>query len=302
MSSRSHACDRPAVGLPTTLRVAARTAGVALIAVTMAGCGNDGSGGDGSGGEGAIGVTTTGNGGASSDAGRGGEASSASSAASGGSSGEGGGACLGSTSPCDGDAACCAGLTCGTTTLGQVCCGESGAPCATANGEDCCGDLLCVAGTCLGSGVAPVFQAPFPCGQSWTYSHHSQEVRRALDFVDEAGNTNGAPALAAAQGIATQHHEPGGAGDYIALEHGGGWKTYYFHLQAFSVGDGEMVGQGQEVGKVGSTGASSGPHLHFEQLLNGEGKDIVIDGAPLAPYPGSYFQQSSTSNNCPDEP
>lgn len=126
--------------------------------------------------------------------------------------------------------------------------------------------------------------------RSCTAWHHGRDL------------ANGAPALAAAQGIATQHHEPGGAGDYIAVEHGGGWKTYYFHLQAFSVGDGEMVGQGQEVGKVGSTGASSGPHLHFEQLLNGEGKDIVIDGVPLAPYPGSYFQQSLTSNNCPDAP
>lgn len=286
---------------------AALLLGASSLTLCLAACGSDSSG-DGAGGEGALGVSTSGEGGAGSsgDAGSGaaGAVGSGATGASGGSSsnGAGGSACLGSTAPCGGEESCCAGLVCDTTTLGQVCCGESGAPCATANGEDCCGNLLCVAGTCLGPGVAPVFQAPFPCGQTWTYSHHSQEVRRALDFVDEGGNTNGAPTLAAAKGIATQHHQPGGAGDYIAVEHGGGWKTYYFHLQAFSVADGQMVEQGQEVGKVGSTGASSGPHIHFETLLNGEGIDIVIDGVPLTPYPGSYFQKSLTSNNCPDAP
>lgn len=213
----------------------------------------------------------------------------------------GAGECLAATNPCEDTEECCAGLSCGTTTLGQVCCGEEAAPCGTPNGEDCCGDLLCVAGTCLSPGAMPNFQAPFPCDESWTYSHHSQEVRRALDFIDNAGNTNGAPALAAASGTATQHYEAGGAGNYIVIDHGGGWKTYYFHLQAFSVDDGEAVEQGQEVGLVGSTGASSGPHLHFEELLNGEGQDIWINGQPLAPYPGSYYQESIVSENCPDD-
>lgn len=206
--------------------------------------------------------------------------------------------CLDVTEPCDATEQCCTGV-CGNTSLGQVCCGETGASCATANGEDCCGDLLCVAGHCLPSGAYPLFQAPYPCDESWTYSHHSQEVRRALDFIDEAGNTNGAPALAAAQGVATQHYEAGGAGNYISIEHGGGWRTYYFHLQSFTVADGTFVTQGQEVGRVGSTGASSGPHLHFEELHNGEGKDIYLDGMSLAPYPGEYFEQSHKSNNCP---
>jgi hypothetical protein len=208
----------------------------------------------------------------------------------------GAGTCLAATEPCTGDE-CCDGLSCGMTTLGQVCCGQSGAPCATANGEDCCDDLMCVAGTCLPPGVAPDFQAPLPCGESWTYSHHSAEVRRALDFIHDNGATDGRPALAAAAGTATQHDEAGGAGNYIVVTHGGGWKTYYFHLQAFSVADGTQVAQGQQVGVIGSTGASSGPHLHFEELYDGEGKDIVIDGQSLAPYPGSYGQKSIVSKN-----
>ncbi|WP_394835950.1 M23 family metallopeptidase [Pendulispora rubella] len=144
----------------------------------------------------------------------------------------------------------------------------------------------------------PNFRAPTPCNESWTYSHHSAEVRRALDFVNNSGRTAGAPALASAAGRATRHSQPSGAGNYIVIDHGGGWQTYYFHLSAYSVPDGAQVGQGQQIGVVGSTGNSSGAHLHFEQLLNGVGQDIVIEGASLAPYPGSYGQRSITGKNC----
>jgi murein DD-endopeptidase MepM/ murein hydrolase activator NlpD len=181
----------------------------------------------------------------------------------------------------------------------MVCCGLEGTSCATPNGEDCCGDQLCVGGTCIAPGSVPNFQAPFPCGQSWTYSHHDAEVRRALDFIDNGGATNGAPAIAALAGVATRHFQEGGAGNYIVIDHWGGWQTYYFHLQAFSVEDNTYVQQGQEVGLVGSTGASSGPHLHFEELRNGEGKDIWLNGQLLTPYPPVYNQQSHTSTNCP---
>ncbi|HET6147891.1 MAG TPA: hypothetical protein VFH68_10195 [Polyangia bacterium] len=51
--------------------------------------------------------------------------------------------CLPATYPCQGGS-CCAGLVCGTTSLGKVCCGNSGAPCHTDNGADCCGALRCV--------------------------------------------------------------------------------------------------------------------------------------------------------------
>jgi hypothetical protein len=264
--------------------------------VLLAGCGDASGtgGGELTGGGDATSVTTATSTGAS-------PISTSTGTTGAGAGGEGGGgACLGSTAPCDGEGQCCDGFQCDMTTLGQVCCGGVGAGCATLNGEDCCGALLCVGGTCIESGTIPDFRAPFPCGETWTYSHHDQEVRRALDFVDTAGGTNGAPALAAAWGLATQHDEPGGAGNYIVIDHGGGWTTYYFHLQSFSVADGTFVERGQEVGLVGSTGASSGPHLHFEELRNGEGQDIWLDGQLLTPYPGSYFQAELTSANCPD--
>ncbi|MFC7928038.1 M23 family metallopeptidase [Streptomyces cinereoruber] len=146
--------------------------------------------------------------------------------------------------------------------------------------------------------AAPLFKAPFACGQKWTYSHHSAEVRQALDFVrSDGGGTAGAPVLASASGTAYRYSQPSGAGNYIVIEHGGGWKTYYFHLSAYSVAHGAAVSQGQRIGTTGSTGNSSGAHIHYEQLYNGVGQPIRINGASLAPYPGSYGSRHLTSDN-----
>jgi hypothetical protein len=147
--------------------------------------------------------------------------------------------------------------------------------------------------------AAPAFKAPFPCGQRWTYSHHGGEVRLALDFIrSDGGTTAGTPVLASAAGTAARRFEAQGAGNYIDINHGGGWHTYYFHLRAFSVADGAHVEQGQRIGITGTTGNSSGEHIHYEQLLNGVGQNIVIEGKSLAPYPASYGVKSLTSTNC----
>jgi hypothetical protein len=66
--------------------------------------------------------------------------------------------CLMATAPCDSDGQCCEGWVCDMTSLGQVCCGNEGVSCATENGEDCCGDLLCIEGMC----TSP-FLDPLPC-------------------------------------------------------------------------------------------------------------------------------------------
>ncbi|MEU6076370.1 VCBS repeat domain-containing M23 family metallopeptidase [Micromonospora sp. NPDC047074] len=147
--------------------------------------------------------------------------------------------------------------------------------------------------------AAPNFKAPFPCGQRWTYSHHSAEVRLALDFVRADGAvTSGTPQVASAAGVARRYSQPSGAGNYIVIDHGGGWTTYYFHLSAYSVPDGAYVQQGQQIGLTGSTGNSSGAHIHYEQLHNGVGQTITINGVSLAPYPGQYHQRFLVSDNC----
>ena len=61
----------------------------------------------------------------------------------------------------------------------------------------------------------------------------------------------------------------GGYGNCIMIEHGNGYKTLYGHLSVISVKNGQTVNQGEAIGQVGSTGNSTGPHLHFEVYLNG---------------------------------
>lgn len=207
--------------------------------------------------------------------------------------------CLARLDACTADGPpCCGELSCGTTTAGQVCCGGEGASCATPDGSDCCGStLLCVGGRCQPpGGPAPRFSAPFPCGERWTYSHHSAEVRLALDFVRSDGvATNGSLQVASAPGVATRHNQPGGAGLYVVVEHGDGWKTYYFHLSEYIAADGAWVNRGDPIGRTGSTGASSGPHIHYEQLKGSAGQTIHIEGVSLAPYPGTYNQRHLVS-------
>ncbi|MFC8851408.1 MULTISPECIES: M23 family metallopeptidase [unclassified Micromonospora] len=55
-------------------------------------------------------------------------------------------------------------------------------------------------------------------------------------------------------------------GKYVRIDHGGGYATYYYaHLDGFNVSVGQGVGYGKVLGWVGSTGGSTGPHLHYEQ-------------------------------------
>jgi murein DD-endopeptidase MepM/ murein hydrolase activator NlpD len=60
-----------------------------------------------------------------------------------------------------------------------------------------------------------------------------------------------------------------GYGNVIAIDHGTGMQTLYAHLSTINVGCGAFVTQGDVIGAMGSTGNSSGPHLHFEMRLNG---------------------------------
>ncbi len=69
----------------------------------------------------------------------------------------------------------------------------------------------------------------------------------------------------------------GGFGNYVMIDHGNGYSTTYGHMTSTAVSDGESVSKGQVIGYVGSTGWSSGAHLHFETRLNGEAYDPMSE-------------------------
>lgn len=74
----------------------------------------------------------------------------------------------------------------------------------------------------------------------------------------------GTPVWAAAAGRVEFAGENGGYGNLVIVTHADGGQTYYGHLDEIAVGEGELVSSGQKLGTVGSTGTSTGPHLHFE--------------------------------------
>lgn len=99
-----------------------------------------------------------------------------------------------------------------------------------------------------------------------------------LDFADDRG----APVLAATSGIVIAARTSPDYGNVIDIDHGNGLVTRYGHCLHLLVKVGDMVKRGQEIAQVGSTGRSTGPHLHFE---------VRKDGAPVNPV--RYLAQRS---------
>lgn len=82
--------------------------------------------------------------------------------------------------------------------------------------------------------------------------------------VDIGGNA-GVPIIAADGGtVISVDNDPGGYGLYVSIYHSGGRSTLYAHMSGTAVSVGQVVSQGQTIGYVGSSGVSTGPHLHFE--------------------------------------
>jgi murein DD-endopeptidase MepM/ murein hydrolase activator NlpD len=81
---------------------------------------------------------------------------------------------------------------------------------------------------------------------------------------------HGAPVYAAIDGVVAMAGRNRGYGNFIKLNHAGGLASGYGHLSRFAVSGGERVRRGQVIGYVGSTGLSTGPHLHWEVWRNGQ--------------------------------
>jgi murein DD-endopeptidase MepM/ murein hydrolase activator NlpD len=93
-------------------------------------------------------------------------------------------------------------------------------------------------------------------------------VRHRHAGIDLPG-TSGTPVFATGAGIVSIAGWIQGYGNLVQLDHPGGLSTRYGHLSRILVARGEPVGQGELIGKMGSTGHSTGPHVHYEVRVNG---------------------------------
>ena len=99
--------------------------------------------------------------------------------------------------------------------------------------------------------------------------------RRQHKGVDLAAPT-GTPIHASADGTVAMAERYSGYGLYVQIEHGGSLETRYGHMSRIAVAEGQYVHKGDVIGYVGSTGRSTGPHLHYE---------VRVDGAAVNPIP-----------------
>lgn len=97
----------------------------------------------------------------------------------------------------------------------------------------------------------------------------TQQAHRGIDYAAPTGT----PALVVGDGVVSFAGWQGGYGNVVKVSHGSGHKTLYAHLSKIHVRNGQKVQKGQAIGAVGSTGWSTGPHLHFEFLVNGQHVD-----------------------------
>ncbi len=99
----------------------------------------------------------------------------------------------------------------------------------------------------------------------YVFGDRRNPYHRGLDYACSLG----APIYAADAGRISYAGWGGGYGNLIQIDHGNGFVTYYAHLSTFAVGNRQPVAQGQVIGYCGSTGISTGAHLHYEIRLNG---------------------------------
>jgi murein DD-endopeptidase MepM/ murein hydrolase activator NlpD len=113
------------------------------------------------------------------------------------------------------------------------------------------------------------------------YGHSS--CHTGIDIAAPSGTS----VISADAGTVAAITSGGPYGNAVLVAHGGGLTTFYAHLSSVSVNVGDALSAGQEVGKVGSTGWSTGPHLHFETRLEGTAYD-----------PMGWFGQSKRTVPC----
>jgi murein DD-endopeptidase MepM/ murein hydrolase activator NlpD len=116
---------------------------------------------------------------------------------------------------------------------------------------------------------------PVERSESSGYGWREDPIRKRQKFhhgTDYRGD-RGTPVLAAGNGTVIYSQRRGGYGKVVFIDHGSGVVTRYAHLSRIEVKDGQVVTAGDRIGRIGSTGRTTGPHLHFEVRLFGRSVD-----------------------------
>lgn len=101
--------------------------------------------------------------------------------------------------------------------------------------------------------------------------YHVRKFHYGMDFACDTGTS----VYATADGVVTYAQWKTQYGNLIEIDHGFGYVTRYAHLSKIDVNKGQIITRGEVIGEVGSTGKSTGPHLHYEVLINGKNVNPV---------------------------
>ena len=123
--------------------------------------------------------------------------------------------------------------------------------------------------------VLPINQTDYGIASGYGYRrdpiYGTTKFHPGLDFAADAGT----PVYATADGVVTVAERKTSYGKCVEINHGYNYLTRYAHLSDISVKDGQMVRRGEIIGKVGSSGKSTGPHLHYEVRFKDEAQNPV---------------------------
>ncbi len=117
---------------------------------------------------------------------------------------------------------------------------------------------------------------------SYSRLHPILNVRRAHLGIDYAAPI-GAPVVAVSNGVVSRAGFAGGAGRLVSIRHASGYESVYMHLSSLAVRAGQHVSQGDVVGRVGSSGLSTGPHLDYRLRKNGVYVNPLIEHRRMPP-------------------
>ncbi len=129
------------------------------------------------------------------------------------------------------------------------------------SGPGACGDI--------GYGPIGTYTFIWPTTTSWITTYYNPSVHPAIDIAGSVGQ----PIFAADNGVVVYSGwSPYGYGYVVVIDHGNGWQSLYAHMSQIYAGCGQEVYQGSVIGAMGSTGNSTGPHVHFELIHESYGK------------------------------